>query len=53
MISNYVGFALNNCMEKDVNSVLLIGHIGKLAKFQLAALILIVGFVMLDLRLLP
>jgi len=34
MISNFIGFALNNCMEKEVNSVLLIGHIGKLSKIS-------------------
>jgi cobalt-precorrin-5B (C1)-methyltransferase len=34
MISNFIGFALNSCMEKEVNSVLLIGHIGKLSKIS-------------------
>ena len=34
MISNFIGVALNSCMEKEVNSVLLIGHIGKLSKIS-------------------
>ena len=32
IISNFVGFALDSCMEKQVKSVLIIGHIGKLCK---------------------
>jgi cobalt-precorrin-5B (C1)-methyltransferase len=34
MVSNFIGFALNSCMEKRVKSVLLIGHIGKLSKIS-------------------
>jgi cobalt-precorrin-5B (C1)-methyltransferase len=34
MISNFLGFALNSCMEKEINSVLIIGHIGKLSKIS-------------------
>lgn len=34
MISNFIGVALNSCMEKEVNSVLLVGHIGKLSKIS-------------------
>jgi cobalt-precorrin-5B (C1)-methyltransferase len=32
MISNFIGFALNSCMEKKVASVILVGHIGKVSK---------------------
>lgn len=32
MVSNYIGFALNSCMEKHVEKILLIGHIGKACK---------------------
>ncbi|MBU3092628.1 cobalt-precorrin-5B (C(1))-methyltransferase CbiD [Clostridium sp. CF011] len=32
MISNFIGFALNSCMEKEVESVILVGHIGKVSK---------------------
>lgn len=32
MISNFIGFALNSCMEKEVESVMLVGHIGKVSK---------------------
>ncbi|MCJ7689868.1 MAG: cobalt-precorrin-5B (C(1))-methyltransferase CbiD, partial [Clostridiaceae bacterium] len=34
MISNFIGTSLNSCMEKEINSVLLIGHIGKLSKIS-------------------
>ena len=32
MMSNYVGVALNSCVEKNVKDVLIVGHIGKLCK---------------------
>ena len=31
-MSNYVGFMLNKCVEKEVDSVVLVGQIGKLVK---------------------
>ncbi|MBU3110882.1 cobalt-precorrin-5B (C(1))-methyltransferase CbiD [Clostridium lacusfryxellense] len=32
MISNYIGFALNSCMEKHIENIVLVGHIGKACK---------------------
>lgn len=32
MFSNYLGFALNCCVEKNIKKVIIVGHIGKLCK---------------------
>lgn len=32
MISNFIGFALNSCMEKNIEKIVLVGHIGKVCK---------------------
>lgn len=32
MVSNYIGFALNTCMEKHIENIVLVGHIGKACK---------------------
>ncbi|MFW5976738.1 MAG: cobalt-precorrin-5B (C(1))-methyltransferase CbiD [Bacillota bacterium] len=31
-MSNYVGFMLDRCLEKEINQVVIIGHLGKLVK---------------------
>lgn len=32
IFSNYLGFALNHCVEKEIKKVVVVGHIGKLCK---------------------
>jgi len=32
MVSNFIGFAINSCMEKHIESIVLVGHIGKACK---------------------
>ncbi|WP_125153192.1 cobalt-precorrin-5B (C(1))-methyltransferase CbiD [Clostridium rectalis] len=32
IVSNYIGFALDCCREKDIRDITLVGHIGKLCK---------------------
>jgi len=34
MVSNFIGFAINSCMEKHIEKIVLVGHIGKMSKIS-------------------